>query len=61
MALACNCKERCWCCDEGREDEECTCFEPCPVHQPGAFKKDLSRFSSQASRELERNRPEVKP
>jgi len=28
----CNCNDKCWQCDVGNQGDDCTCFNPCPVH-----------------------------
>lgn len=56
MALGCNCDDFCWRCDRGFDDEECTCLECCPVHQPKSWRSDLSRFSAAALAEFDRSK-----
>lgn len=48
----CNCDDLCWACDKGYDGEECSCFDPCPVHQPVSYEQGLSTFCDAAQAEL---------
>lgn len=51
----CNCNDECYRCDVGNKGDDCTCFNPCPIHQPGAVLRNESRLSARAGEEWRRN------
>ena len=55
----CNCNDPCYRCDIGNQGDDCTCFNPCHVHQPEATARDEPTFSPLARAERQRNNPRV--